>query len=65
MGGEFERLRIGQAGVRFFIAVFAFDEEAIAEQARAILEDVPVQVFKVGFVGSPEAISAIAEIASD
>ena len=44
---------------------FAFDEEAIAEQARAILEDVPVQVFKVGFVGSPEAISAIAEIASD
>ena len=37
----------------------------IAEQARAILEDVPVQVFKVGFVGSPEAISTIAEIAAD
>ena len=33
---------------------FAFDEEAVAEQARAILEDVPVQVIKVGFVGSPE-----------
>jgi hydroxymethylpyrimidine/phosphomethylpyrimidine kinase len=44
---------------------FAFDEESIAEQARAILEDVPVQVFKVGFVGSPEAISTIAEIAAD
>ena len=44
---------------------FAFDEEAVAEQARAILEDVPVQVFKVGFVGSPEAISTIAEIAAD
>jgi hydroxymethylpyrimidine/phosphomethylpyrimidine kinase len=44
---------------------FSFDEEAITEQARAILEDVPVQVFKVGFVGSPEAISAIAEIAAD
>ena len=44
---------------------FAFDEEAVAEQARAILEDVAVQVFKVGFVGSPEAISTIAEIAAD
>lgn len=44
---------------------FAFDEEAIAEQARTILEDVPVQVIKVGFVGSPEAVSAIAEIAAD
>ncbi|MEP6823262.1 MAG: bifunctional hydroxymethylpyrimidine kinase/phosphomethylpyrimidine kinase, partial [Ramlibacter sp.] len=30
---------------------FPFEEEAIAEQARAILEDVSVQVFKVGFVG--------------
>jgi hydroxymethylpyrimidine/phosphomethylpyrimidine kinase len=44
---------------------FPFDEEAVAEQARAILEDVAVQVFKVGFVGSPEAISTIAEIAAD
>ncbi len=44
---------------------FAFDEDVVAEQARAILEDVPVQVFKVGFVGSPEAISTIAEIAAD
>jgi hydroxymethylpyrimidine/phosphomethylpyrimidine kinase len=46
-------------------AHFAFEEDVIAEQARAILEDVPVQVFKVGFVGSPEAISTIAEIATD
>jgi hydroxymethylpyrimidine/phosphomethylpyrimidine kinase len=44
---------------------FSFDEDTIAEQARAILEDVPVQVFKVGFVGSPEALSTIAEIAAD
>ena len=44
---------------------FSLDEEAVAEQARALLEDVPVQVFKVGFVGSPEAISTIAEIAAD
>lgn len=44
---------------------FPFDEEAIAEQARAILEDTPAQVFKVGFVGSPEAVSTIAGIAAD
>ncbi|MCJ0762061.1 bifunctional hydroxymethylpyrimidine kinase/phosphomethylpyrimidine kinase [Variovorax terrae] len=44
---------------------FAFDEEAVAEQARAILEDVPVQVIKVGFVGTPENLSTIAEIAAD
>ncbi|MEO7128019.1 MAG: bifunctional hydroxymethylpyrimidine kinase/phosphomethylpyrimidine kinase, partial [Rhodoferax sp.] len=44
---------------------FAFDEEAVTEQARTILEDIQVQVIKVGFVGSPESVSAIAEIASD
>jgi len=44
---------------------FSFDEEAVAEQARAILEDVSVQVIKIGFVGSPENISTIAEITSD
>ena len=44
---------------------FAFEEDVVAEQARAILEDMAVQVIKVGFVGSPETISTIAEIASD
>jgi len=44
---------------------FSFDDEAVTEQARAILEDIPVQAFKVGFVGSPENLSAIAELASD
>jgi hydroxymethylpyrimidine/phosphomethylpyrimidine kinase len=44
---------------------FPFDDEALTEQARAILEDVPVQAFKVGFVGTPENLSAIAELASD
>lgn len=44
---------------------FAFDEESVSEQARTILEDVPVQVIKVGFVGGPENISAVAEIAAD
>ena len=44
---------------------FAFDEESVAEQARAVLEDIAVQVIKVGFAGSPENLSAIAEIAAD
>lgn len=44
---------------------FAFDEEAVAEQARTALEDMPVSAIKVGFVGSPENISVIAEIAAD
>ena len=43
----------------------AFDEEAVTEQARTILEDVTAQVIKVGFAGSAENLSAIAEIASD
>jgi hydroxymethylpyrimidine/phosphomethylpyrimidine kinase len=44
---------------------FAFDEEAVTEQARAVLEDMGVQVIKVGFVGSPENLSAIAELTAD
>jgi hydroxymethylpyrimidine/phosphomethylpyrimidine kinase len=43
----------------------AFDEDAVTEQARTALEDMPVSAIKVGFVGSPEIVSAIAEIASD
>ena len=43
----------------------SFDEEAVTEQARSALEDMPVAAIKVGFVGSPENVSTIAEIASD
>lgn len=43
----------------------AFDEEAVTDQARALLEDVPVQLIKVGFVGTPENLGTIAAIASD
>ncbi len=43
----------------------AFDEEAVTEQARAALEDMPAGAIKVGFVGSPENISVIAGIAAD
>ncbi|XAH24563.1 bifunctional hydroxymethylpyrimidine kinase/phosphomethylpyrimidine kinase [Xylophilus sp. GW821-FHT01B05] len=44
---------------------FALDEEAVAEQARAVLEDMEVDVVKVGFLGTPENISAVAEITAD
>ena len=44
---------------------FSFDEEAVTDQARSALEDMPVSAIKVGFVGSPENISTIAEIATD
>jgi len=44
---------------------FTFDEEAVSEQARTIAEDVPVQVIKVGFAGSPENLAVIAAIADD
>ena len=44
---------------------FSFDEEAVTDQARSALEDMPVAAIKVGFVGSPENISAIAGIAAD
>lgn len=43
----------------------AFDEEAVADQARCALEDMPVQAFKVGFVGNPENLSTIAAITAD
>ncbi|MDA7415392.1 bifunctional hydroxymethylpyrimidine kinase/phosphomethylpyrimidine kinase [Xenophilus arseniciresistens] len=44
---------------------FAFDDEQVAEQARAILEDVAVQIIKVGFVGTPDNLGRVAEVASD
>jgi hydroxymethylpyrimidine/phosphomethylpyrimidine kinase len=43
----------------------SFDEEAVSEQARTALEDMSVSAIKVGFVGNPENISAVAEIAAD
>ena len=42
-----------------------FDEEAVGEQARTALEDMAVSAIKVGFVGNPENISVVAEIAAD
>jgi hydroxymethylpyrimidine/phosphomethylpyrimidine kinase len=43
----------------------ALDADAVAAQARAVLEDIPVRAFKLGMVGSVENVAAIAEILSD
>jgi hydroxymethylpyrimidine/phosphomethylpyrimidine kinase len=43
----------------------AIDADAVVEQARAILEDVTVSGFKVGFLGTTENVSAVAEVLSD
>lgn len=45
--------------------VMALDPEWVADQARAVLEDMPVHVFKIGLLGSVEVITAIAEVVSD
>jgi hydroxymethylpyrimidine/phosphomethylpyrimidine kinase len=50
---------------REILDFFEMNEEAVGDQARAIVEDVPPQVIKVGFAGSPENIGVIAELASD
>jgi hydroxymethylpyrimidine/phosphomethylpyrimidine kinase len=41
------------------------DADAVAEQARTILEDVTIAGWKVGFLGSADNVSAVAEILSD
>ena len=45
--------------------VMAIDPEWVADQARAMLEDVPVAAFKIGLLGSVENIAVIAEILAD
>jgi hydroxymethylpyrimidine/phosphomethylpyrimidine kinase len=41
------------------------DAESVAEQARCVLEDMPVDGFKVGALGNVENVAAVAEILSD
>jgi len=45
--------------------VQVIDADWVSDQARMVLEDMPVAAFKVGAIGSADAISVIAEIASD
>jgi hydroxymethylpyrimidine/phosphomethylpyrimidine kinase len=46
-------------------AVQPLDADWVADQARCLLEDMPVDAFKIGVLGSVEIIAAIAEIVSD
>jgi hydroxymethylpyrimidine/phosphomethylpyrimidine kinase len=45
--------------------ILAMDADWVADQARTVLEDMPVAAFKLGMLGSTEAISVIAEIVAD
>lgn len=45
--------------------VMPIDAEWVADQARRVLEDVAVSAFKIGLLGSVEAVAAIAEVVSD
>jgi hydroxymethylpyrimidine/phosphomethylpyrimidine kinase len=45
--------------------ILALDSEWVVEQARNVLEDMPVAAFKIGVLGSVEIISAVAEVVSD
>jgi len=46
-------------------SVLCFDAEWVDDQARKLLEDMPVDAFKIGLLGSTENIEAIAGILSD
>jgi hydroxymethylpyrimidine/phosphomethylpyrimidine kinase len=45
--------------------VFAIDPEWVADQARCVLEDMPVAAFKMGMLGSTEIVTVVAEVVSD
>lgn len=50
------------AGVEDFAAL---DAEFVDDQARVVLEDMPVAAFKLGVLGSVEIVATVAEIVSD
>ncbi len=50
------------AGVESFLAI---DPDWVADQARCILEDMPVAAFKMGMLGSTEIVPLVAEVVSD
>jgi hydroxymethylpyrimidine/phosphomethylpyrimidine kinase len=45
--------------------IMAIDADWIADQARCVLEDMPVAAFKIGVIGSVDNVTAIAEVVSD
>jgi len=50
------------AGVESFLSL---DPDWVADQARCILEDIPVVAFKMGVLASPEIVTVVAEVVSD
>jgi hydroxymethylpyrimidine/phosphomethylpyrimidine kinase len=50
------------AGVEAFLAI---DPDWVADQARCLLEDMPVAAFKMGMLGSTEIVTVVAEVVSD
>jgi hydroxymethylpyrimidine/phosphomethylpyrimidine kinase len=46
-------------------AVMPIEPDWVSDQARCVLEDMPVAAFKLGVLGSVENIAAIAEVVSD
>ena len=49
-------------GVESFMPI---DPDWVADQARCILEDMPVAAFKMGVLGSTEIVTLVAEVVSD
>jgi hydroxymethylpyrimidine/phosphomethylpyrimidine kinase len=41
------------------------ESETVDSQARTVLEDMDVALFRIGFAGSPEALASVAEITAD
>ena len=46
-------------------SVLPCSADQIDDQARCVLEDIPVQAIKVGAISSTEAVSAVAQVAAD
>ena len=46
-------------------SLIPIDADIIAQSARAVLEDMPVDAIKIGLVGSDEAVQVIHEILQD
>jgi hydroxymethylpyrimidine/phosphomethylpyrimidine kinase len=46
-------------------SVLAIDADCVEDQARALLEDMPIAAFKIGLLGSMENIAVIAKIIAD
>lgn len=46
-------------------SILTIDADWVADQARTLLEDMPVAAFKLGMLGSAEVVSVIAEIVAD